>query len=678
MPAASSFPHALPSLLLTGCLGLSACTGIGQSKNPGAEVVAAGWIDDATVGAPAAAEPERLALLAQAGLEGRILRLDRLLDLYDGARFAGDKDARDSLWQALGPYSSSRGIDASREVVLRLLEEAYALEDLAASTEAATPGSVDEEDQRFIADAIMLLSADMFLPDSAEALITQTLAYRVLTETGHPRVADNAQWRIYDHVRGVLVEAVEIGPELRDEVAVHALYTVREDLSPWLEDLAPHAQPPLPSPAQLWALLEAPREALAQTPRWQAVVASRSEEETQLRETVLALLPQPRDPSWTLPELPRGTGHRESLAPVVLLRPGEVVLDPGGEAAQTFTVGMGGPDPLRAGIEGLLARDGRGTLLVAAHPELPAPEYADALAAMVEVRAATLEFAVHEPRLEGVSEDGSEVGAATLALPMLVARANDLNPGARALRGARIHVQLSGRGPRVRVDGEWLGAAPGLPSDVKNLAQTLHHAFPRERAVSLSIAPGVQHRQLIDLLAVLTGGVDSPFLAVGWLPDEAIVAQAELPAGGSELATDATLAKRAALTRRALQSRLVFPALELSPGAKATPVATPVLAPDGEARMKVAAEALFACMPELEAPLPKDGLSLELRFEKGRFTSASADAGRRLGRSHKEQLGAVEACARERLIGLSVPLNPELPTAEVPASLDVTVIFTGV
>ncbi|MCA9701625.1 MAG: hypothetical protein KC431_29160, partial [Myxococcales bacterium] len=518
----------LGSLLL---LAAGGCDHQGRrTRDPGAALVAAGWIDDETVGQATLADPDRLAALGDAGISGRVIRLDRLLDLYDAARFADDGEARDSLWAALGDYSSTRGIDASREVVLRLLDEAYAIDDRS--------DALSDDERRFVADAIMLLSADMFLPDSAEALITQTLAYRSLVEDGHPRIADNAHWRLYDHVRGVLVGAVEIGPELRADILVHALYAEREDISPWLEELAPHAQPPLPSPTQLWALLEEQRAALEQVPRWQAVVASRSAAEADLHETVTSLLPRPRDPGWVLPQLTRGTAQRESLAPVLLARPGELVLEPTAENPRTMSAASPDRDALTGALEALLARDGRGLLLFAADPKLPAPEYARALQALASARTGVIELAVHEPRI-GDAADGSAGDFAVLALPLHVARADDRGPGARALRQARIHVQLDGRGPRFRVDGRWLSATAALPSDLLRLVDELHRAYPLEHTISLSLASNVQHQQLVDVLAAFTGGITPAFVAAGWMPDVEIVAN---PEGDAKL--DAALAAR--------------------------------------------------------------------------------------------------------------------------------------
>jgi len=609
-----------------------ACTPGGRTRAPEHAQLAAGWIDAETVGQATLADPELLDGLAQAGARGQVLRLDRLLDLYDGARFASDKQARDSLWLALGGYSSARGIDASREVVIRLLDEAFAIEDLA----AAQPGALSEDEQRFVADAIMLLSTDMFLPDSADSLITQTLAYRVLAEDGHSRVADNARWRLYDHVRGVLEGAVEIGPELRADLLVHALYAEREDISIWLEDLAPHAQPPLPSATSVWDLLDEQRTILAAIPRWQAVLAGRAQREAELRETVMALLPRPRDLNWVVPSQPRGVARRESLAPVVLLRPGTTSLEPSAADPREFASGASGPD-LVAAIEGLLVRDGRGTLLLAADPQTPAPEYAAALAAMVGARAATLELAVLEPRIPSDAND--DLGDSVIvALPLHVARPDDLGPGARALRNARIHVQLAGRGPRVRVDGRWLSTVSPLPSDLAQFIAELRRAYPRERVVSLAIASDVQHGQVVDLLAVLSGGIDPAFFAVGWMPDALIEAEV---IGNAD--ADRILAARAKLA--ADKPAITVRELETLPE-------------DERVRVEQAMAGVRECVPELEGPLPKAGVVLAFEFDDGQLVKLSA-SGRRVDAG---ALARLEGCVRERVLGFRLRTVTEAVT----------------
>lgn len=610
---------------LVAALLVSGCAGTGRSTNAN-ELLAAGWIDADPVGAATQVDPERLETLASAGLRGRVLRLDRLLDLYDAARFADDREARESLWLALGGHASTRGIEASREVVLRLLDEAYAIEDL------ASDAALSDAELRFVADAIMLLSTDMFLPDTADALITATLAYRVLAEDGHPRIADNAHWRLYDHVRGVLEGAVEISPAMRADVLVHALYVEREDISAWLDDLAPHARPPLPSPSELWSLLEQHRDALAQIQRWQPVVSARTSREAELHETVMALLPRPRESTWRLVELPRGTAARESLAPVVVLEPGRVSIESREWDPAAIEL---------AAIEGLLARDGRGILLLASAPDVPAPEYAATLRALAEVRTTTIELAVHESALPR-SESDEDPGMVVVALPLYVARPDDVGVGARALRDSRIHVQLGGRGPRFRVDGRWLGASPTLPSDLTTFIDKLHRAYPRQHAVSLSLGPDVAHQQLVDLLAALAGGRSPTFVAVGWMPDASIEAQPT-----ADPAAESTLATR---------FELADPSLEMAVG----PAPSGVQDQDW-ARIVSAVESLRPCVPELEAPLPKQGLSVVLEFADHELVEITA-SGRKLAQASLERF---ESCVDDRLAGFRLreheaPLRVEL------------------
>jgi hypothetical protein len=569
------------------------------------------WIDEPTVGPPGpAADADRLRELEQAGWKGRVIRLDRLLDLYDAARFAQDEAARETMWLVLGGSSSTRGPAASREAVLRMLDEAYALD------EVGDP--LGDDHRRFVADAIALLSADLFLPDSAESLIDQTLGYRLLAEGGHPRIADNARFRLYDFVRGVLEGTLEVGPDARPDVAVHALYAEREDISAWLDDGIPHGRPPLPSTEQLWALLDGQTSALAELPRWQAVLDTRTREDAELRETTIDLLPRPRDAGWALTELPRGTAEAESLGPIVLLRPGELILEPGGPGSRTLS-----PDAAEAKerMAGLLARDGRGLLLLAAEPDLPAPEFAAGLAAMVAARVSTIELAVHEPRT------GDEPGMVVVALPLHVVHADEVSPGARAIREARIHVRLSGRGVRFAIDDRWLSASPEMPSDLRSLVARLHEAYPRERVIRLSLDADVQPRQLIELAAALVGGRNAAFVAIGWAADQPL---AELPEKPST-AADETLALRTTLA----QPRT--PTLDI-------PVELP--ATDSGMLGELARD-LGVCVPELERKLPKGGLAITLDFAEGKIAGSSVKA----KGVPADRLDAVDRCVDERIVG---------------------------
>lgn len=594
-----------------------ACTQARGSKAPAAPI--GGWIDESTLGRPSdAADVDRLAALAEAGPAGRVIRLDRLLDLYDAARFAGDAAARDTLWLALGGSSTTRGHEASREALLRLLDEAYALDEPSAASH------LDEAQQRFVADVIALVSADLFLPDSSESLVDQLLGYRLLAEQGHPRVADNAHFRLYDFVRGVIEGAIETSPGARHEVAVHALYAEREDISAWLDDAPPHAQPPLPSSASLWALIDAQLAALREQPRWQAVLDARAVADATLHDTAFELLPRPRDPSWTLVELPRGSAAPESLAPIVRLHAGMLALEPGGPDAEQLALADAGSHARASErIEGLLARDGRGIVLLAAEPELPAPDFAAALRAIVEARASTIELAVHEPKIADQS------GMVVVALPLHVVQEGELSPGARAIRDARVHVRLSGRGTQVAIDDRWLSESPDLPSDLRSLVARVHEAYPTERVIRLSLAPDVQPRQLIELLAAFVGGRTPAFVAAGWAWDQPLP---ELPTQ-LDARVDRVLIERAALAKPRT------PALELPEGL--------ALGERDRSRVDELARDLAACVPELERALPRSGLDFVLRFADGKLVEAGATA----KGAAKDRIAALERCADERLIG---------------------------
>jgi hypothetical protein len=59
---------------------------------------------------------------------------------------------------------------------------------------------------------------------------------------------------------------------------------------------------------------------------------------------------------------------------------------------------------------------------------------------------------------------------------------------------------------------------------------------------------------------------------------------------------------------------------------------------------------LWTCVPELERPLPKAGLTLTITFAEGRVQSIAATA---KGAS-KPRIAALEACADEVLFGLTL------------------------
>src|SRR5690606_29732334 len=335
----------------------------------------------------------------------------------------------------------------------------------------------------------------------------------------------------------------------------------------------------------------------------------------ELRETVVEALPRPRDPAWVLPKLPQGTGRRESLAPMVLLADGKRIIEPTSSSPHEQEA-RGITKEHVAALEAALLRDGRGTVLLAADPQTPSTEFWLGLITLMNARVTTIELAVHEPRLDGE-------GSVLVALPLHVVYEDDLGPGARALREARIEILLTGRGPKFRVDGRWLSASPALPTDVQRLLADLRRAYPRERVVNLELGEDVQPQQLVDLLATLTGGPSPLFFAAG------IVVVTGEPERGEDQAADRALAARLALVD-------ANPISAVQPGA--------ILTEDDRARVDQAAASLRECGPELEAPLPRQGLTLALEFADGKLERISA-SGRKLPAEGRERF---ETCARER------------------------------
>lgn len=529
-----------------------------------------------------------------------VARLDRLLDILDAARFTGDEDAREALWSALGGTAMGRGPEATREAETRLLTEALALD---------LRPELDDDARGFLGGAITLLSADLGLIAGAEDLSVRVAAYRTVAEDGHPRAADNARWRLYDHVRGCLAGATTAAPERRLEVALHGLYVHEDSLAEWLDDRAPHAQPPWPAPSELWRLLTAEREALAAVPRWRSVLARRDRDDAVLQDTFLATLPAARDGAWDVARVPAGTGRSDSLAPVVGISGDEVTIDlgrPGARQAQ-----RGAPELVRA-LEAALARDGRGAVLLVAPPLLPSPALNSILRTLLDARVARVESAVREPRL---TEGAGDIIA---ALPLEIVRPSDQGPAAQAIARARVRVHLTGRGPRIGVDGGWLDLLPG-PADLEAQLARLDRAYPREHMVTLTLGDDVLYQQLQDLLRALIGGPQRRYEVVAWTP-----AAAPPPDALPEKALAAErrrLEVRSELFTRTASSGLVLP--PPPPGAPAEP-----LLPEGDHKRAEALALRFVrCLPELETPLRAgEAVDVELRFEAGRLAGVAPQA----------------------------------------------------
>jgi hypothetical protein len=600
------------SRLLTVALTLAVGCAHGAKRERAASAgLDAPWID----GAPLVGEPLDTAVLdalANGSPPARVSRLDRLIDLFDAARFAEDEFAREALWAALGGHSLGIGPEATREATGRLLQEALAIEELAGE------GALGEDHRRFLTDAIMMLSVDLELPVTAEGLSIRTLAYRTLVEQGHARIVGNARWRLYDHVRGTLEGAANASPRERMDVAVQALYAERDEVDAWLAETVPHARPPWPTPSQLWASLQRQRDALAALPGWASVVATRVEADEALRETVLTVLPAPRDAAWPLATGEPGQGREESLAPVLLVTEDQVTVDAGRPRARAVAL-EDDPARLASSLRGVLVQDGRGIVLLAADPGLPSPQLNVVLQALRQAEASRIELAIREPRL-GEDEEAEPVIVA-LALEVVHPQGDRPRASTIAIDDARISVHLSGRGPRFAIDGRALSTEASNPRELASVVRALMRAYPRERVVRLSLGSDVMLQQLVELLAALQGGPDRPFAAVGWHVEDA----------SSSEPSDA----HARVLRTRADAYWPKPGVDL---VQAYP-----LHGDDQKRLEAFAATLGACVPELERT-PPASLRLDVAFHEGRLIEVHGPKLPRLSEPHG---AAVRSCVED-------------------------------
>ena len=561
------------------------------------------------------------------GRAARLARLDVLFDLLDAARFADDPEIREQLWIGLGGTARGRGPEATRDAGTRLLAEAIALDG----------DALDEDSRSFVGGVITLLTADLGLVGAADDLAIRTAAYREVASTGHPRAADNARWRLYDHVRGCLQGALGAPKERRVEVAVHGLYVREDSLAAWLDDRAVHAQAPLPAPDALWALLLAARAQLATDPRWTAVVARREASDAKLELATRTALPAPRDPGWPLPRMPQGTGRRDSLGPVVRIDDRLVTVDLG--RPQAREVERGAPELVR-GIEGALALDGRGLVLLVAPPMLPSPALHSLTRSLLAARVARVELAIREPRMPADSGD------VILQLPLEVLRETDQGPASSALRTARLHMHLSGRGARLAADGRWLELRPGVTELEAQLA-VLRRAYPREHMITIGLADDVLYQQLVDLVRALIGGPQRRFEVAAW--------RASAAAPPPEPPTKAIAAEERRLQRRA----------ELGGETARAALQQPFpLAAGDQPRLEALARQLLRCLPELETPLAAgERVMIALRFDEGRLAELTAQKPR--SKVPADRLAALQTCAEAETRGFRLREHRDVVRAEV-------------
>lgn len=571
-------------------MGLLGCIlgGCAHTAAPPATPAATPWVT-ARVGTAGIAEAPQLEDLAAAGTAGRVARLDRLLDLLDAARFGGDSGARSALWEALGGRSPQRGAAATAEAVRRLLDEALAIEDAAESD----PLPVDTEE--FLASALALLTTDVATPHSAQDLATRNLAYRNLLDRGHARVADNARWRLYDHVRGTLEGACEAPSDRRTQVAAQAVYAEQTRL-------------PVPvwSPASLVALLEARRASLAADPQWRHVVERRRAQDEALGQRVLARLPPAWSPRWPAPTLAQTVPASGRDRPVLLVEKDAVVLG-AGRPAQLRLPLRGDAAALKAALKDL-GRDAKTAALTGFMP----PSLASARVRALLDAAAAAGFNAF-----GIAVSTSEGSQTFGTLPLLVAQRGATTALAQALEAAPIVVTVAERGIIVTVDGAPLASEPASLGRFRERLDLVARAYPRSRTVRVEIGDGVEYGAAVDVFAAIVAGPQAPFSAVGYLAGAKPVRPR--PPGGRGVEQRAALA---------------------SPSHSALEQAFPLLRGD-QATLEAFTAEMKTCLPELAVAPPAEGILVRLRFEAHRFDTVT------LPRAAVAALGA-SATAQQR------------------------------
>ncbi|HWB78748.1 MAG TPA: hypothetical protein VG755_27485 [Nannocystaceae bacterium] len=591
--------------------GITAC-GHGAGRRTGTPTA---FLDGAPTGV-AEAEADRLAKLAKGDADARAVRLDRLIDLFDAARFAGDASARDTLWLALGGHGSGRGPEATRDALSRLLAEAMALSE---------QRFADASTRDLVNDMVAMLSTDLSTPGSADDLAVRTLSYRTLAKEGHARIRDNAHWRLYDHVRGTLSAAIAAPPDRRIEVAVQARYAERESVAKELADAGVHEQPRWTGPRTLVDLLGHERDALAHAQPWSKVVQERAQLDDELGRTVLATLPAERPGDLGNLLRPRGTGRRESLGPIAKVGGGRMEIDLGRPQARTMPLDGEDVTEVAETLRAALAQDGRGVVLLAAAPDVPAPELRRALRALRRAQTGRVELAIAEPHAGG--------GNVVTALPLEVVRDDDPGAGSQAMMASRIHAHIGGRGVELALDGKWLAQIPEGSDALVRRVDALVKAYPRERTVRVTIGADASFEQIVDALVALEGGEQPRFAAIGWAPDET------RPSGNGDPKVDELLAGRLAWADlRKVDIEQPF-----------------TLAGEDQARLRSFADAVPKCLPELQVPAklaPRPAaqrVEVKVTLSEGRVSAIEPAP---IAGIKPKQMDGLRACLKDEGYGL--------------------------
>lgn len=541
----------------------------------------------------AKADDEAAWLEARAGaseLDARLARLDRLLDLFDVARFSGDRELAQVVRAAAGLEGVLGPADATtREVALSLVEEAWQVE---SQFEKILASDAPQAAQRraFLADFIMLVSIDAQPALESEDIRVRALAWRLLREQGHARIVDNARIRAYDHIRGLMVLATESDAGRMSEILAQRVIIARDDAE--LREPAP-----LITRDQAESLRAELREAwadLVQLPRWQGLAELRRPSDDALVALVEDRLPV-RDPSWSVPSVvaPGGATRADRGWPVVVHDGQNPVLWARGDGQPLELA----PAPVQleqtqAAIASALSADGRGTLLLALTPELPGTEISGLLDLAKAAGASELALA-----LAAAPEGGHpRVAMFKTSAPRMFEWAPSDSHVAMNMRvGATVG---SGR-VRWQIDGR-------QSSDIElqalpEAALRLRRAYPRETVIGLQVEGSATAADLARAVLALLGGTDDS--EQSGLFRAAALHAPELRRGdnpGIEARIAARLQIADAVATRTPRLEQPYP-----------------LRGDDQKRLESTVAELSACLPEFGVAGLPARVGLALRFEEG-------------------------------------------------------------
>ncbi len=544
----------------------------------------------------------------------RLARVQRLLDLYDAARFGSDA-ARLTLTPSIEglteDLTEDRGPAASATTLDHLLNEALALE-------SAQPLQHNTLYAHEVAQLIALLSADQGPDQTIDDSATKLLAYRHILELAPSMVQDNAQWRRFDYARGFLELATRAPARTRRKQAALAMLLVDEQVEPYLREGPSAARPNDPTPDELWHLVAQPLSLLAQDPQWASLARAKLIESEALRQTARSALPAPRTVEPWLPRHPQGCGRGEHFGPLVYVMNDSMVIDAHRPQARTLAHTASHAARTRA-LNLTLASDGRGVLTVTIEPGVRSADLFQFLQASAASTAEKLEFACAEPSL--TTTDAWSVAAWPLGPKLRNDVATALAP--------RLLASLSGFGVRFIVDGSALATLATTARDQQAMLHELRALFPRQTTLALHIGNDVVPNQLYGLLHAALDG-EGAFEQLQWLPELDLPS---IPTHG-----DAVLARRRAWL----------------PWVAAWHVAQPYpLKQADQAHLEQWTPQLAACVLELDVPPERtSAFTVSLHLAHGRVVGVDAPAG----------ADAVAACIRELSWGFRLQHHAEALT----------------